>query len=97
MTSPDAISVTGVAGPPAEGIVTRKVVLPLCATTMLSSLHAAPANTAERSINGTSAPPSTDILYSFRVTAEANPSQRPSGEKNGPTGLSVPGSSMALG
>src|SRR5262249_5476357 len=64
-------------------------------TTMSFSLHEAPPNAPLRSISGTAAPPSTDILYNFPLAA--NPNQWPSGEKNGPSALAVPGSCAALG
>src|SRR5580698_9732798 len=86
-----SISVNGNGAPPFEPISTR----PLFVTEIIpSSAHELSACRGISPI-GTTAPPSTDIL--FTLPPAINPTHRPSGEKNGTDAPSVPGSSLALG
>ena len=92
--SPFVRSVNGTGVPPVAGMRSRTK---LTAATMYPSSPQLPPPTppsgaSHRSITR---PPSMEIFLSFPPAKKAT--QRPSGEKNGASALSVPGNSVAFG
>src|ERR1700676_5179007 len=78
--SPVCKSVTGVGGPPAEGIRDKPEVL-MSAAMMLPSSPQLPPSPADASHKVIAEPPSTEIFCSFPTVKKAT--HCPSGEKNG--------------
>src|ERR1700739_1774406 len=78
--SPLCKSVTGVGGPPAEGIL-HNPPFKLSGATMLPSSPQLPPGTALASHNMIGEPPSTEIFCSFPF--KEKPTHCPSGEKKG--------------
>src|ERR1700690_2908035 len=92
--SPFCKSVTGVGGPPAEGIRDKPLVK-LSAAMMLPSWPQLPPTKLGASHKAIAEPPSTDIFLSFPCAKNAT--HCPSGEKKGENASCVPVSSVALG
>ena len=92
--SPLCKSVTGVGGPPAEGIRDKPTLL-LSAAMMLPSSPQLPPRALGASHKVIAEPPSTEIFCSFPDEKKAT--HCPSGEKKGAYAPCVPASSVALG
>ncbi len=93
-TSPVPSFSNVVGAPPPAGTRLRPLVDVPPTTTLPSAPQLPPAG-AGRSASGTTAPPSTEIL--FNLLPVKNPIHWPSGEKNGALASSVPGNSVAFG
>src|ERR1017187_9568866 len=94
LVSPLCKSVTGVGGPPAEGIRDKPPVL-ASAAMMLPSSPQLPPSPRDALHKVIAEPPSTEIFCSFPDVKKAT--HCPSGEKKGAYAPCVPTSSVALG
>src|SRR5450759_2902253 len=95
VNSPLCKSVTGVGGPPADGIRDRPPPMPSAAMMLPSSPQLPPPLLPLASHKVIAEPPSTEIFCNFPTEKKAT--HCPSGEKKGADAPCVPKSSVALG